>query len=168
MEKEYPMGLKPKIFCLSVGIVSALWPLILKLIAIIRGLDIQPKNSSESMMLYGMYSIFVLGGLWIIAWTLRLRILISPSGLGFRAFDTWTTTWDNIDCMLVTPYGLTVALKRPMQPKHKISNILGSSLGAKSRLTLMFHMNQWKNGLEEDFKRYAPELFKEGGFKSFP
>ncbi|MBN2003591.1 MAG: hypothetical protein JXA21_09570 [Anaerolineae bacterium] len=112
-------------------------------------------------------SMIVLSGLWMLIWSLRLRILTSPDGLGFRAFDTWRTTWDNIDCVLVTPYGLAVVFKAPLQPEHEISNVLGPSMGGKTRLMLMYHMSHWPSGLEEDFKQYAPGIF-EDKFKSYP
>lgn len=158
MKKEYPLSLRPKIFFLIAGTLSALWPFLLELIAMLRGLNIQPQTPADTVIKFTVCGIFVLGGLWIIVWALRWQISISATGLEFRAFDTWKTPWDNIDAIDIGASGLTIKLKNPLQPEHKISK-----LGAKRRLPLLF---QAKHALLEDFKEYAPELFKDAGQES--
>ena len=169
MEKAYPIDTKIKAIFIVVGSTEVASPLILKGIAIVRGLDIEPKNSSDLVIMLCLYAFMILGGLLTIVSALRTRLLVSPKGIVYRSFNTHRTTWENIEGVLVTPYGFTLALKEPMNTDHQLANAMGSVFGANRRLPLICHMQQWRHGgLEEEFREYAPHLFKEARFSNFP
>lgn len=163
MEKAYPIDRRLRGVFVIVGSTGIACPLILNLIAAVRGLDIAVKSLSDLVIMLCLYSFFASLGLLIIAWTLRTRLLISPSGLAYRGFDTYRTTWDNIEGVLITPLGFTLALREPMRANHRVSNAIGSLFGMNRRLTLIYHMQQWwHEGLEDEFRTHAPRLFEEG------